>query len=279
MPTNAEESRPHFQNLQLQFAAHLRNPTKVAYQPEGEAPIEARRLAVYEQLFFNNIESFFSQIFPVCAAILGELRWQQIVREYMVKHQARTPLFHALGAEFLDFFETEFEPIESDPDFLLELAHYEWVELALSVSTELGFADDELDSLKQMADSKSVSEAIALPQANLDAAYQLSPVAWPLAYEWPVHQLSKEFQPSEKPSQATTLLVYRRETKDDDFIEFMTLMPLLYQWLMILDVSDSARIGFETVAEPYHLPPDKLAGFAQQTLQELVDLKILRAVL
>lgn len=271
MQNKSTENRPHFQYLQLQFAQHIRNPDKVAYAPEGEVAIEPRRLAIYEQLFFNNIEGFFSQVFPVCADILGERRWHQIIREYMVKHRARTPLFHALGEEFLAFFESEFEPIASDPDFLLELAHYEWVELALSVSTEIGF--DAVES--EQADSNKTS----LNKVDLTAAYKISPVAWPLAYEWPVHQLSKAFQPTEKPTQATTLLVYRHEhANGDELIEFMTLTPPLYQCLLMLETSDSAQSAFDTATESYDLTREQRQSFALPILQELVDLNILRAV-
>lgn len=267
MSSKPVEKRPHFQELQQQFADSIRNPEQMVYAPAGEEPIEKRRLTTYQQLFFNNMEGFFSQIFPVCADILGQERWLQIIREYMLKHRSRTPLFHELGEEFLAFFEAEFTPRTSDPDFLLELAHYEWVELALSVSTEIGFDSVE----RKQAD---------LNKVDLEAAYELSPVAWPLAYEWPVHQLSKVFQPTEKPTQTTTLLVYRHEhANGDEVIDFMALTPLLYQFLMILETSDSANSAFETVTESYNLTTEHRQSSALQALQELVDLNILRAVI
>lgn len=266
MSPKSEEQRPYFQVLQQQFADSIRNPEQVDYAPAGEAPIEQRRLKTYQQLFFNNIEGFFSQIFPVCADIMGQERWLQIIREYMLKHRSRTPLFHELGEEFLAFFETEFTPQTSDPGFLLELAHYEWIELALSVSTEIGFETVDLQQAE-------------LNKVDLAKAYELSPVAWPLAYEWPVHQLSKAFQPTEKPAQTTTLLVYRREqTNGDEIIDFMNLTPLLYQFLMILEASDSAQTAFATVTGSYDLTIEQRQIFALQALQELVDLNILRAV-
>ncbi len=267
MSSKAIKKRPYFQELQQQLADYIRNPEQVTYAPVDEKPIEARRLTTYQQLFFNNIEGFFTQIFPVCADILGQERWLEIIREYMLKHRSRTPLFHELGEEFLAFFEAEFTPLASDPEFLLELAHYEWVELALSVSTEVGF---------DAADTKQID----LSKVDLNAAYELSPVAWPLAYEWPVHKLSKAFQPTKKPTQTTTLLVYRHEhASGDEVIDFMVLTPLLYQWLMILETSDSAQSAFDTVAKPYNLTSEQKQGFALQTLQELVGLNILRAVI
>ena len=276
------EQRPHFQDLQQQLADYIRNPEQVSYAPVGEKPIEVRRLNTYQELFFNNIEGFFSQIFPVCAEIIGQERWLEIIREYMLKHRSRTPLFHELGEEFLAFFEAEFTPIASDPKFLLELAHYEWVELALSVSTEIGF--DSVD-IKQVDLNKPDLNAldsnnVGLNSVDLEAAYEISPVAWPLAYEWPVHQLSKAFQPTEKPPQATTLLVYRHEhANGDEVIDFMTLTPLLYQWLMILEKSASAQSAFDVVTQPYDLTAEQRQSFALQALRELVDLNILRAVI
>jgi len=267
MSSDSSHNLAYFQQLQTQFSAHIRNPEKVAYAPSQEKPVEARRLQAYQELFFNNLEGFFTQIFPVCVEILGRTRWLQIIREYMVKHNSHTPLFHELGEEFLLFLESEFSPLESDPPFLLELAHYEWVELALSTSTEVGF-----DSIYKADDT---GEASVL-EADLDQSYKLSPVAWPLAYQWPVHQLSKTFQPSEKSEAVTTLLVYRHENEAlEEVVDFMTLTPLLYQWLMILEECPTARVAFEKVAESYPLTPEQLVDSAQAVLNDLVALNIL----
>ncbi len=268
MSANSNTALPYFQRLQLQFSAHIRDPQNTAYVPEGEQPIESRRLIAYQELFFNNIESFFTQIFPVCSDILGKARWLEILREYMIKHDAHTPLFHELGQEFLQFLDSEFEPQADDPPFLLELAHYEWVELALSVSPEIDFEGGEKTSATQL---------------SWEHAYQLSPVAWPLAYEWPVHRLSAHCQPKQKPEEASTLLVYRYLDQGDavdsvpqETVEFIELAPLLYQFLMALESASSAQEAFESVAKPYAMPADQLQTFAEQTLHELVSLNILR---
>ena len=250
---------PYFQQLQVQFATHIRNPDAVAYQPDNEQPIEPRRLKVYEELFFNNLQDFFSQLFPVCKQILGDSRWKEIVREYMIKHNAKTPLFHQLGEEFLLFLESEFSLLESDPKFLLELAHYEWVELALSVSEEIGLTVDNAKPI------------------DLDLNYELSPLAWLLAYEWPVHQLAKDFQPNEKTAETTTLLVYRMEDKQgDERVEFMSLTPMLYQWLLLLPEFKSAKEALLAVTENIEIDENTLFNFAKQTLQELQSLAIVK---
>lgn len=256
------ENLPYFQQLQLQFTAHIRNPQKYDYQPETEKPIEARRLKIYEELFFNNLQDFFSQLFPVCNEILGESRWLLLVHEYIAKHKAQTPLFHELGEEFLDFLQTEYSPLESDPDFLLELAHYEWVELALGVSEEQGFEKDNQSEI------------------DLNLEYQISPLAWLLAYEWPVHQLSKDNQPKLIPNQATTLLVYS-ESAEQERIDFIALTPLLYQWLLSFKPGVSAYDSLLAISEPLlageQIKLEEVLGFAHKTLQDLQSLGIVKA--
>ena len=261
----SSDSLPYFQQLQQQLTAFIRNPDQVQYAPVSELEIEPRRLKIYEELFFNNIHDFFSQLFPVCKELLGEARWAEVVREYMVKHQSQTPLFHELGEEFLDFLQNEFTPQKSDPQYFLELAHYEWVELALAISEEKGFVVDQNN----------------LPGIDLHCAYQLSPLAWPLAYEWPVHQISQSNQPTEKPLIATTLLVYSVEDNDaldfseQDKIDFMELSPVLYSWLINLTDSKSALEALLEATQQSSIE-DNLAEFAKQTLEELQRLGVVR---
>lgn len=255
--SHSPEKLPYFQQLQMQFSAHIRNPDIEAYAPAGEKPIEPRRLKAYQELFFNNIRDFFSQLFPVCKEILGEQRWLELMREYMVKHEAETPLFHQLGEEFLTFLQQEYQPVPSDPEFLLELAHYEWVELALAISEEPNYEADD-------------------SPIDLQSAYQLSPLAWPLAYEWPVHQLSVNFQPSAKPDGVTTLLVYRTVNENgDEVVDFMTLTPMLYQWLQALPEHASAKEALQAVTQGLAVDEETLESFAKQTLTELMALAII----
>ena len=122
---------PEFQKKQYAFAAHLRDP-KNTPAPEG---IEERRIEVYRGLFFNNLKSLLATTYPVTKKLVGETKWRQFIRQFMQKHQAQTPYFLELPAEFLEFLQTGYERADDDFPFLTELAHYEYVELALSMST------------------------------------------------------------------------------------------------------------------------------------------------
>ena len=121
-----------FQSLQRAFAAHIRDP---AANP-APADVEDRRMQVYRDLFFNNMQSLLAGTYPVLHEVLGPDRWKRLVRDFYSKHHCHTPLFPEVAREFLRYLRDERDATESDPPFLCELAHYEWTELALSVAEE-----------------------------------------------------------------------------------------------------------------------------------------------
>lgn len=171
---------------QKAFAAHLRDPEHVP----APADIEPRRMAVYRELFFNNLVDLLGGAFPVLRRILGDARWRELVREFYARHHAHTPYFLELPREFLDWLQAR-DAAAGDPPFLCELAHYEWVELALAISEE---------------DAPVAPAAAADP---LEVPLAVSPLAWPLAYRWPVHRLGSGYQPSAAPATATFIVVHR----------------------------------------------------------------------
>ncbi len=181
---------------QVAFAAHLRDPQQ-APPPEG---IEDRRLAVYRELFYNTIEGLLAANFPVLRRLRGDAAWHQLVRDFYREHPSHTPLFPELGRELLRYLESRAEQGRGDPPFLLELAHYEWVELALSLD------DGDPSALDCEPDGDLLQDVPVL-----------SPLAWPLAYRFPVQLIRPEFQPCEAPPQPTFLLLVRDRHDDIHF--------------------------------------------------------------
>lgn len=193
--------------LQLRFAAHLRDPL----QQPAPAGIDDTRMQVYRELYFNNIQSLLAANFPVIARTLGKSRWQQLVRDFCREHRAHTPLFPEIGQELIAYLDSR--PADPQAPWLLELAHYEWIELALKISDESLPAHD--------------------PDGDLLAASPVcSPYCRALAYQWPVHRIGLEHQPSEPPLQPTLLLA-RREAHGN--IVFSELSPMLYRLLERLE--------------------------------------------
>ena len=205
---------PVFQQKQRAFAAHIRDPDH-APPPAG---IEDRRLAIYRDLFFNNLDGLLRRSFPVLRGVLGGDAWRRLVREFMVRHRARTPYFLEVPREFVDFLAARPQVGGDYPPFLPELAHYEWVELALSVAVETGELDD-VDADGDLLESVPVKSALA----------------WPFSYRFPVHRISKDFCPAEPGTQPTCLVVYR---KPDDELAFMELNGLTAALLARIAVNE-----------------------------------------
>lgn len=186
---------------QFAFARHLRDPARHPAPPG----IEDRRMAIYRDLFFNNIQALLAGNFPVIRQTLGESGWRALVHAFHAEHRSRTPLFPEVAREFIRFLQDR--PLPDDAPWLVELAHYEWVELAMQI------ADDEVPRHDQAGD---LMEGVPLP----------SPYAWALAYQWPVPRIGPDYRPLTPPATPTLLLV-RRDA--DHAIRFADLSPLVYR--------------------------------------------------
>lgn len=177
-----------FRQLQYQLAAHIRDP-QATEAPHG---IEDRRLAIYRELFFNNVASLLAGTFPVLRQVLGKERWHKLIRAWFASHQSHTPYFLEVSRDFLGFLETPGAAAAGLPAFALELAHYEWIELALSV------AEDEPDLQEVDRDGDL-----------LGGEPVVSTLAEVLRYRYPVHTIGPDNQPEEPPAEPTWLVVVR----------------------------------------------------------------------
>jgi len=189
-------TEPLFQVTQRAFCAHMRDPDINA----APAAIEDRRLAIYRNLVFNNIESFLGSAFPILKSIINGEKWSQMVRDFISLHECQTPYFLKISEEFIKYLELNSEQY---PSFMLELAHYEWVELALDVS-------------QQDIPSHPPHEAHVLDDMAL-----ISPLAWRLSYRYPVHKMGPGYveQELKDTDPLTFLIVYRNRDLKVGFIE------------------------------------------------------------
>ena len=247
--------RPEFQEKQYAFAAHIRDPQHVP-APDG---IEDRRMAIYRELFFNNLRSLLSSTFPVLKKLHADDKWRRMVRRFMQKHSAQTPYFLQLPAEFLDFLQNEYEPEDDDFPFLVELAHYEYIELALSVSE----ASNDLDGVD--------------PDGDLLAGVPVkSELAWVYAYQYPVHRISKEFQPDAPEEQPVYLAVYRGS---NDKVGFLELNPVTAGLLNAVAENETGKTGDrllrDLAAEIGFQDADAFVQHGLAALEEMRSLEIL----
>jgi hypothetical protein len=204
---------------QLEMTSHLRNPTQI----DAPKQVDERRVGIYRDLVFNNIESQLSTSFPVIHDILSEDQWLNLVRDFIRDFRAQTPYFSQLSAEFVAFLnerQADTKAADELPHFLLELAHYERIEL-------------DLYMLDRDTEQQPVSE-----DQLLNTPLALANIAIPLAYQNPVHQISPDFQPEitseHEPRQPTCLLLF--QDKDED-VRFFELQPLAYQ--LVLSIANN----------------------------------------
>lgn len=197
---------PDFQRQQLQLAETIRKNTG---ELEG---IEPRRIKIYQDLFFNNVEGFCSSAFPVFKSLISEPDWLELVRAFFVNHHCETPHFCEIAQEFLEFLFEHYAEQLPYP-YMLELAHYEWAELASSVA---------------------ITERNTKPQTQdfqLEQSYFVPESVMALSYQYPVHTISADNAKSVEPS-PTSLIVYRDFDQD---VQFMLVDPLSIVSLQLLN--------------------------------------------
>ncbi len=243
-----------FQRHQQAFTAHLRDPRN-APCPED---VEEDRMRVYRELIFNNIDGVLSQAFPVLHRLCNASRWHNLVDGFLRDHRAHTPYFSKLPGEFLSYLEKHPEHTPGDQPFLRELAHYEWIELALS-----------------LAEPSPGASSLAPGDDPLERILTLSPLAWLLGYAYPVHRIGPAYQPLEAPQQATYLLVYRDSREEIGFLE---LTPVTARLVEMIDTNRSltGRQILEAIARALNHPnPQTLMEHGRGILQDLKSRDIL----
>lgn len=255
-PSNNNKAES-FKDVQHVFTQHMRDPENNP-APEG---VEDRRIGVYRELVYNNIESFIANSFPVLRKIIEDEQWHAMLRDYVSHHQAHTPLFPKMPQEFIQYLEHERAGHFEDPPFLLELAHYEWIETALSIDTR----EIDLSHVEQTGDL-------------LEGVPVLNPLSLALAYTWPVHEISPTYLPDTLPNEQTYIVVYR---KQNDEVGFMVLNPVsakLIEYLQADETLSGREILLKIATELNHPDPEAVTQGGLEIMQGLLEKDILLGV-
>ncbi len=211
------DNLPDFQRLQYEFSAHLRDP-EAHRAPAG---IESRRIAVYRNLFYSNIAGLLAGCFPVLRKLYSDTHWHRMVRHFYATHKSHSPYFMEVSQEFLQYLQVEREPQAGDPACLIELAHYEWVELAVAA------CEDE-------PDWNTIDRGGDL----FDGRPVISPLAWSLTYLFPVHKIGPHFNPVTPGESASHLVVYRNR---QDKVNFMETNPVTARLISLIKEFPDSR--------------------------------------
>lgn len=241
---------PEFQCYQFAFTAHIRDP-KTHPRPAGVA---ARRMKVYSELLYNNVEGFLLSCFPVLRQVVGARKWAKLVRAFFAAHRSRTPYFRQIPDEFLQYLQNEWKADDAYPPYTLALAHYEWIELVLSVST------------------RSTGDVVHAEGDLLDGVPVLNPVLANLHYDWAVHRIA----PRHKVVPAETFLLVYRDAGDT--VQFVEINAFTARLIALLEPGAlTGRAALETIAAESRHPDPAVILEAGATL--LTDLRARGAIL
>lgn len=235
-----------FQRVQADFAAHIRDPQGHAPPPD----VEARRMAIYVRLFHGNIDAALSAACPKLRRILGKARWQALVRDFVRVHRAETPYYARIPEEFLQYLSTRCPTRSEDaqlPPFALELCHYEWLRKALALAPDADCAFDD--------------EPLAI-----DEPLSLSPLAWPLRYDYPVIRIDADYQPQEPPETPTCLIACRDR---HDAVRFLASNAVTLRLLALIGEGAPARQCLHALARELDAPAQRIERTGMAILDRL----------
>ena len=221
MSESTREAAPDSALVRFQsaFTAYVRDPEHAPSPHE----IPRERMDLYARLVFGNVERVMSNMFPVLKSHLAETAWNTIVRAFFRDFPMHDPLFRTMPKEFVRYLQ-ERPRADDDPPYLLELAHYEWVDYALTVD------ESEIDLTGVDEDGDLLAGRPAL-----------NPLLWMLSYDFPVHTFRSE-QPSTSAPALPTYLVASRGR--DDRLTILELNAVSARLLELID-EQPARSGQE----------------------------------
>ena len=235
---------PTFTDTQARFATAMRDPR------QGK-PLSG--VALYHSLLVNNLSEVLRPCFPVLLSFLNRDLWYDLVRDFLREHCAQTALFYEVPAEFVQYVASR--KSESLPyPFFAELAHYEWMELALEVAE----------------DPQSTS---SISHCKMDEVVHTSAVALLCQYEYPVHQISANYLPSEAPKESTWILMYRDTSDVVRFIHYNRLSARL--WQLLNTASMTGKQAVHMLQEEMQTSNASIEEYAKDLLQEWCELGLL----
>jgi hypothetical protein len=247
MHKRSEKAPESLARLQRRFTGHLRDP-EGANLPEG---IEDRRMAVYRDNVFKGNRRLLAANFPVLRSVYDDSGWDELTRNFLRLHRSQTPLFPRLALEFVNYLQEEHKPGKADPPFLVELAHWEWVQKALRT--------DALDLGSIAVD----------PEGDLIAGVpQVSPLAQVCSFSFPVHEISADNQPKSPPETPTHLLAYRNRDQKVRVMRLNAVSVLLLARLQENENSSGEAVLHAIAGEIGHADPQVVIAHGRELLED-----------
>jgi len=248
-------SKAPFEQIQARFVEQLKDPQKHA-EETWLKDIEPRRLAVYQRLLRNNIFRFIDSAFPVMRKLSSEEQWSETKERFFRSFSSDSPYFTGIAESFVEY-------LQSHNDlsiFAAELAHYEWAEL----------------SVEQKVWPEN--EACLTEELHGKHIIVLNPTAILASYQYPVDEISEQFQPQEPLPELRFLIVFRDSSGKVRFVRINAM-----SYLLLTELQSHKGIQLNAFLErlPQLLPQwpaEQLKQGAMQTLKQLSEQQLILTV-
>lgn len=244
---NRSPDNRDFRAFQAEFAARIRDP-RGQPRPQG---VPARRMRVYEDVLFNNLEGFLLACFPITRKLLGIRAWRKTARQFFAEHRCHSPLFRDIPGEFLAWMEGSADQLFPKRPYLYEFMHYEWVELNVSICPD------------------EIATSAIDPEGDLLVGRPiLNPAAQLACYHYPVHRIGPRFKPTGQDGQTYCYLIYR---DGEDSVQFIVLNPVSARLLEIVQAGcESGRAALLQIAQELNNDhPENIVEMGKTLLESL----------
>jgi hypothetical protein len=121
-------------------------------------------LSIYKSLVISSIGDLLESVYPLCKQVL-EKDWDNIIIQYLENYPSSSPVFNRAAERFPEFLREN-----KHPDWLCELAEYEWAELAVEIEPVNSANNFRLLNFKY-----PISEIASHCEERSDEAIQPSP--------------------------------------------------------------------------------------------------------
>ena len=248
-------SKTTFKQIQARFVEQLKDPQKLA-EESWLKDIEPRRLAIYQRLLRNNIFRFIDSAFPVLRKLASEKQWSETKERFFRNFSSDSPYFTGIAESFVEYLQSHNELFV----FAAELAHYEWAELSVEQKT-------------WPRDQACLTEKL-----NKNHIIGVNPTAILAAYQYPVDEISEQFQPREPLSELRFLIVFRDSSAK---VRFVRINAMTYLLLTELQNHKGIQLNAFLKGLPQLLPQwpaEQLELGAMQTLNQLAQQQLILTV-
>lgn len=177
-----------FRQTQFALARYLRDPLGASL-PAGVNAADANACS---QEMVDHLCDILAPAFPVTHALLGDDMWGLTVRMFLKDAPCHMPWATALQRAFVTHVCGSTDMLQL-PAWLQDLAHFEWLQTAVSTLPVTWPAFD--------ATGDTMHNAVVLNPTHVEAAY-----------EWPVHDIDTEHKPDDMQHTHVTML---RDLQDE----------------------------------------------------------------